>query len=302
MSGARFRHLQAFLAVAELGTTQRAASAIGLSQPAITHLIADLEQYLECALFQRHARGMRPTDVGRELLPFVQRTLASLHGGLESVAFRTMSQGGLVRVGAIHGAISGLLVRALPAFGRSMPEVMVELQEATAAQTTALIANRAIDLMLCREPVVWPAGWEFSELLGDRLAIVCGPRHPWAAKRSLPFARLHREMWLLLPPTTTASRIFDELAAQHGFTPRYVKISATAAPGMMVAQLQAERVVALVPYSAVRQQVELGLLSTLDVTDLPPFPPIGILRQREGVGAAALALQEFLRGFVRQHP
>ena len=139
MTGARFRHLQAFAAIAEFGSAQRAADAIGLTQPAVTHLVADLEEFLQCPLFHRHARGMRMTDMARELLPFVQRSLATLEAGTQFVAFRQSSGHSIVRVGAIHGAINGLLVRALPAFGQSKPDILVQLQEANAAESSALI-------------------------------------------------------------------------------------------------------------------------------------------------------------------
>ena len=61
---ARIRHLEVLVRVAELGSVKHAAEVIGLTQPAVTHVLSDLEALLECALFLRHARGMRPTPIG----------------------------------------------------------------------------------------------------------------------------------------------------------------------------------------------------------------------------------------------
>ncbi|MET3373576.1 DNA-binding transcriptional LysR family regulator [Variovorax boronicumulans] len=302
MTGARIRHLQAYAAVAELGSAKRASDAIGLTQPAVTNLIADLEQLLECTLFQRHARGMRMTDVAEELLPFVRRALASLERGAEFVAFRHTNTHHIVRIGAIHGAICGLLVRALPAFASLRPDVMIELHEANVPRTATLIRKQEIDMMLCREPAVRPEGWEFSELMPDRLVVVVGPQHPLVAKSALSFAELCDETWLLVHPATHARRIFDELLNQHGFTAKSRQIEALSTP-MVLAQLRSERLVTLAPYSVFRQLVDLDQLAMLDVIDIPAFRPLGVLSPKdEEMGETARQLKEFLYRYVKQHP
>jgi len=301
MSAARFRHLQAFVAVAELGSANRAADAIGMTQPAVTNLIADLEQLLQCALFQRHARGMRMTAVGQELLPFMRRALAALEEGTEFVAFRRRESLSIVRVGAIQAAISAFLVRALPAFSRIKPDVMVELQEANAAQSSTLISHREIDLMLCREPAIVPEGWEFSELIPDRMVVVCGPAHPLAGSGPLQFADLATKAWLLVHPSTEARRIFDELMAAQGVEPEYRKLK-TRSLDMTLAQLQSEPLLMFTPYSIARQMIELGQLAKLDVAELPPFPPIGVLNPTEEQGEAAMMLKDFLCRHATEFP
>ena len=59
MAKARLRHLQLLVAVADQGNLKHAAEEVGLSQPAATQAIAELEQLLELRLFERHSKGMR---------------------------------------------------------------------------------------------------------------------------------------------------------------------------------------------------------------------------------------------------
>ena len=68
---ARLRHLQVLVKVAELRNLRRSAEALGLSQPAVTQLLADLERLVELPLFERHARGVRLTDAGRHFMELV---------------------------------------------------------------------------------------------------------------------------------------------------------------------------------------------------------------------------------------
>jgi len=124
MARARFRHLQALVRLCELGSLQRTAAAMGITQPAVTHLLADLESLLEVTLFQRHARGYTPTEAGHDLLSVAQMTdeqfaqLASrIKGFGETVA-------GELVVTSLSG-MSRLLVPVLERFQTAYPDVVL---------------------------------------------------------------------------------------------------------------------------------------------------------------------------------
>ena len=65
----KFRHIQVLLKLAELGSVQRAAEAIGLTQSSVTQTLAYLESLLGTRLFTRHARGVMPTPLASQLVP-----------------------------------------------------------------------------------------------------------------------------------------------------------------------------------------------------------------------------------------
>src|SRR5690349_23130129 len=89
------------------------------------------------------ACGRHADDGCRAGAPAVRPARTGLAaGGAQFVAFRRMNEHTIVRVGALPGAITGLLVRALPAFGESNPQILIELREADAAHTSGLISNR----------------------------------------------------------------------------------------------------------------------------------------------------------------
>ena len=61
--------MQAFVEVADLGSTKKASAEMAVTQPAVTHLLAELEKLVGTRLFLRHAKGMKLTDAGTLLLP-----------------------------------------------------------------------------------------------------------------------------------------------------------------------------------------------------------------------------------------
>jgi DNA-binding transcriptional LysR family regulator len=301
LAGSRLRHLQVFAAIAELGSAQRAANALGLTQPGATQLVADLERLLECALFLRHARGMRLTEIGRELEPFVRRALAALEGGAECVALRREHTHGIVRVGAMVGAVCGLLVRALPPFGRTRPDILVELHEVDMPELNRHITQGDLDLLLCRAPAVLPQGMEFVDILPDRMVVVAGPTHPMAGVPALDFAALAEQTWLRLPSATHAAQVLEERMARLGKRPRYGPLLTRSHP-MAQALLRSEHLLMLAPHSVVRQQVESGQLVILDVRDGPDLQHIGVLYAPASIGVAAQELMEHLQQFGRRFP
>ncbi|MNV42796.1 DNA-binding transcriptional regulator CynR [compost metagenome] len=207
-----------------------------------------------------------------------------------------------MRVGAIHGAICGLLVRALPPFAQMRPDVTIEIHEARLPRTASMILKQEIDLMLCREPEVRPEGWGFSELMPDRLVVVTGPKHPLLSRGAVGFSDLFDETWLLLHSSTSARHVFDKLMEHHGISPKYRSIEALSTP-IAVAQLRSERIVMLAPFSVFRQLVEFGLLAVLDVVDIPPLQPVGVLSPKDGdLSETVLDFKNFLSRYAQQHP
>jgi DNA-binding transcriptional LysR family regulator len=64
----RFRDLQVFLAVVECGSMGKAATQLGITQPAVSELISGLEESIGVRLFDRSPRGVEPTIYARALL------------------------------------------------------------------------------------------------------------------------------------------------------------------------------------------------------------------------------------------
>src|ERR671921_352267 len=82
------RHLEYFVAIAELGSFTRAAQSLSIAQPSLSYAIGWLERDLGAQLFERHGRGVRLTPAGEALLEPARRSLPSFPpppGALDAV-------------------------------------------------------------------------------------------------------------------------------------------------------------------------------------------------------------------------
>jgi len=284
---ARFRHLQVLVRLGELNSIRRTADALGLSQPAVTQCLADLERLVELRLFDRHARGLRVTRAGSDVLPLARRMLDALAETSEALTAARQRAEGVVRVAAITGAVGGLLVRALPAFALAHPEITVHVQETAPEQWGLQLARGEVDLALVREPAATPAGFEFRPLLADRFVVVCSPSHPLAGRTNLAWPALADSTWLPQAVGSAAREVLDRQMALLGVQPRTVQVL-TRASTLTVALVESLAVLALVPRSVVQPWVDRGQLVEVDVRPALPFRPLGMVVPAELASQAAL--------------
>ena len=104
VSRLRFRHLALLVALREHGNLHRAAAAVHLAQPSATKLVRDLELVFGFPLFERLPRGMKPTELGEEVLAFARRTLVGLERFCQDLDNKRQGGFGQLVIGAIMGA------------------------------------------------------------------------------------------------------------------------------------------------------------------------------------------------------
>jgi DNA-binding transcriptional LysR family regulator len=275
LSRARFRHLHVFVKVAELQTVNRAAEAVGITQPSATQALADLEKLLECELFLRHSHGMALTPAGIALLQPARKALAMIDETATQAVALAHGSNSVVRVAAISAAMGSCLGEALPAFARDHPDVLVHLEESDSTRQAGLIADGDIDCAICRLPPVLPAGWTFTAEWPDRFAIVAGPSHP-LANRQVVMDDLLGARWLVMATPIAARTEFDSLFASAPALPSTYNV-VTASATMVWTLLTREPLLALIPVSVAQRLLEAKLLIEIDWSGHSPFAAIGLL-------------------------
>lgn len=296
----KFRHIQVLLRLVELGSVQRTASAIGLTQSSVTQTLAYLERLFELPLFERHARGVRPTAACRQLLPAMRQLMAGLTQGAELASGNRLHANQQVRVLASVSAAHGLLLPVLHLFHSRYPQVRVLLVEAEGPDQLQVVARGEVDLVACRRPAILPAGWTFEPLLDDELVVLCGPRHPLARRRrALRMVELEGRSWLQGPVGSIARVRLDELAT--GFVQDIEPFPlVTRMPAVLSDTLRQHPVLALLPRSYLRHQVDAGELVALPLAERQPIDPLGLMLPIDGRSDACELLAQCMRGSVGQ--
>ncbi len=299
MAKARFRHFEVLVRLTELGSVKRTADSIGMTQPGVTQLLADLEELLEVKLFHRHARGVMPTQACQDLLPMARQCLLGLSTSAEAIADRSTLGQGVVRIKASTAGINGLLVEALPALNEKFPGIQLHFHEAELNEQFASISNGDMELGVCRQPAQCPAGWQFQALMADEFVVVCNTTHRLATKSKVTWKDLSQETWVLSPIGSAAREKFEALSELHKFTPNTCHVI-TRVSSMTWAMMQQRPLLTLVPASVFQQLKNAKQLTTLQLKEKLPFDPLGLLLPEKDISIATQSVASFLENYCKQ--
>jgi len=201
--------------VARSGSLAAAAQELGLSQPTLSKSVARLERQLKVRLFERLARGMRPTEIGRAFLERargIDLAAADLHAAL-----RDLRQGraGVLRLGFGQGVPDHWL---MPVFQALVADgVTLDLQGGMPDLLLPRVATGEIEFALLGVSGAPGAPLTFEPLRADPIVPFAPVRHPLARQRSaITWDQLARARWIV-PPTGTSTRAdFDRNFAARG--------------------------------------------------------------------------------------
>ncbi|MBU4612366.1 LysR family transcriptional regulator [Achromobacter sp. GG226] len=274
----RLRQLQVIVLVAELGSVHHAAAAAGLTQSAATKMIAEVERVAGVALFERHARGMRLTFAGADVLPLLRRMLHLVTGCAESLAAVGAGMDGTVRVGAITAGVTGLLNPALPAFFDSQPQVHLELLEDALPVLLARYADGELDVLVVREPGMIAPDSQFQPLLADHYVVAGACGHPLAGMRDVQAADMLDYPWLTAPLDSQSHLAFEALFAGCQRLPPRQSFS-TRSLVAIVHYLRESDALMVGPLSLLNGLIDNGTLVCLDHKPAHPLAAMGLLHR-----------------------
>ncbi len=127
MSKPTLNDLAAFAAVAEHRSFRKAADAVGVSRPALSHALLGLEQNLDVRLLNRTTRSVSLTEAGAHLLAGIRPVLRDLDTALDALAEARGAPAGTLRINANKSATRLLLRAVVPQFLARYPNVELDL-------------------------------------------------------------------------------------------------------------------------------------------------------------------------------
>ncbi|HSI59529.1 MAG TPA: LysR family transcriptional regulator [Ideonella sp.] len=210
------RHLQALTAVVGQRTETAAAAQLGLSQPAITLALRELECLVGTALFHRSPRGMEATPAGALLVGHARQVLEELAGIRHELASRAHRRQERLVVGVSSMSGMPLAPVAVSRLAAQHPELHLSLIEAPWESLVGGLLAGEVDVIVGALPSEAEAGLLQERLFDDQPSVVARCDHPLAGRRALSAADLAGMQWVL-PYRGTPSRLaVDAVMAEAG--------------------------------------------------------------------------------------
>lgn len=203
------RQYEAFLKTMECASVSAAAQALGVSQSALTQLLAGLERDCGFPLLVRNRGGVHLTPAGKALLPAVQQVSAAdahLRGRIQEVRERA---GGTIRIATFKSVAVNWLPPMIKQFQVQHPEARFRLFDGAYAEVDAYVRSGTVDMGFISLPSELPG--EIVPVCSDRLLAVLPAGHPLAACEAVPVAAFGTEPVVSLIDSTNrdALRVLD---------------------------------------------------------------------------------------------
>jgi DNA-binding transcriptional LysR family regulator len=277
----KLRDLHAFLTAVQRGSMSKAARQLGVSQPAVSDAIADLEQALGVRLLDRRPQGIEPTMYGDALLRRSAAVFDELKQCIRDIEFLGDPTAGELKIGCPEG-IAAILPPILESFARKYPRVVLHVdQVSTATLELPGLRQRKFDLVVAlllmpRVDDSQADDLNVEVLFDDHLVIAAGMRSRWARRRKIDLSELIDEPWILAAPDTGPYRIVSEAFRARGLSLPRISLM-TLSVHLRTNMLASGHFIATFPSSVARLHADRFSLKVLPV-DLPVRPwPVAIV-------------------------
>lgn len=210
------RQIEAFRAIMKSGSASRAAEAMGITQPAVSRLIAELEKTIGFSLFDRTRGRLEPTPQCRLFYTDVERTFVGLEV-LKHTAAQIRERGpGIVRIANMPGIGLTIVSRAITAFRQIHPDVSVAAQLMSSAEVWTAVATGQVDIGVAPKETDF-SGLEYQPFSDYPAVCAISRQHRLARKDVITPADLHNVEYIAHTPAARLRRALADLMETGGY-------------------------------------------------------------------------------------
>jgi DNA-binding transcriptional LysR family regulator len=302
----RLRDLHVFFTTVHRGSMAKAAQTLGVTQPAVSKVIAELEHTLGVRLLDRGARGVEPTMYGRALLTRSNAAFDELRQSVRDIEFLADPTLGEVRIGCQETFAAAILPSVIHRFSKAFPGVVLHVEQlgSLAAESSAL-RERTIDmgmflLVKPHDDKLFDDDLNVEVLFQEKMIVVAGKQSPWARRRKVDLAELVDEPWVLTESDTLSYLRVAEAFAERGLgVPK--RILQTLSTHLRVNLAASGSHITTIPNSTLRIYGERFSLKALPI-DIPAqsWPAVMVTLKNRTLSPVVERFIQHIRAFTRR--
>tara|TARA_R110000850_G_scaffold277140_1_gene423466 strand:- start:6392 stop:7306 length:915 start_codon:yes stop_codon:yes gene_type:complete len=274
-----------FYTVVRENSFSRAASALCISQPAVSRAVRELESQLDQTLFERGSGAvtksgrLRMTASGQVLFDYAREIFALEQAAAKELADRACATRGMLVVGASTTVAGYWLPSLLAKYHQSHPGVLIKVVVANTEAICADLRDYQLDLAIIEGAVEDPLITE-EKVFAETLSIVAPPDFKLSADEYFAQSELNRAVWLFREPGSGTRTVTQTLLAEQQIKPTEI-IEFGSNEGIAQAVCHGLGI-AMLPDVVTAGLIELGRIKLLSPDFLPVFERDLRLLKRQG--------------------
>lgn len=258
------RNLISFVHVAELNSFTKAAQVLGYSQSTISFQIKQLENELDCMLFERINHTISLTEKGKEVLAYAQQI------NHLTEEFRQNISNSNELTGHIHivtpDSICEMMMSAnYPDFYAHYPKISLKFSTADTDDMFRILDHNEADIIFTLDSHVYQQDYIIAKEERISTHFVTSPNSPFANRKNLSINDIIDQPFLLTEKKMGYRRVFDETLAKRSlYIQPVLEIGRT---DLITASLESGVGISFLPDFVTERKVSEGKLVYLDITD-----------------------------------
>ena len=206
-------HLRYFVTLAGIQHYTKAAEALAITQPSLSHAIALMEEELGVPLFAKSGRNVMLTRYGEEFLEYAKRSLSALDEGIEAVK-RSAGGEAEIRLGFCAPMGVDFVPRMAAGFLKAQPDARFTFHEDDAPRLLSGLAAGEYDAIICEAPP--KTEFEMHPVSRQQWVAIAAKGSALATKAEVTPEEIARENLILFPKGTFSRKITDQMFASAG--------------------------------------------------------------------------------------
>jgi DNA-binding transcriptional LysR family regulator len=293
----RLRQVALLLEIRADGTLRGAAARLGMTQPAATKMLHELEAALGCALFERQGRGLRPTAAGNLVVEHFEGLRGSIDAMVRALAALQSGAGGTLAIGSIVTPAPTLLTRVVARLKSEQPRLLVTIGADTSDRLLSLLDQGALDVVIGRLVEGYSRrDYRFEPIGSEGLSVAVGAQHPLVGARRVTLRELATRAWIMHPRLSPMREVVDQEFRRCGVDPPEDVVETSSIVTITSLLAETERI-AVVPTEVAEYYVRYGMLAILPLSLSQALEPFGwIVRRGRPLSGSARRFIELLSG------
>lgn len=252
-------YLRYFVTLAHVKHYTKAAQQLCITQPSLSHAIAQMEKELGVPLFEKNGRNTLLTPFGRGFLACAEHTLSTLDDGIASLQ-RSARGSGLIRLGFVRPLGIRFVPRLAAEFLQAYPENDIRLTFHTGITRQLLddLQQQKVDLLFCSKPQD-DLKLTAVPVQKQELVVIVPQNHPLAVNTGVQLADTASYPYIYFTQTSGIRSVIDDMFLRENAVPNIVTETEE---DEVIAGLVAEGFgIAVVPYMDLLQKLPVKILS-----------------------------------------
>lgn len=288
----KLQHLKMLVALGEQGNLTQVAKMMNITQPALSKWLTQFEEEVGMPLFERHSKGLRPSEGGKLLLQHAQRLINDMSRSQYEI--ERFKQGGLVgslMIGCSPVA-TDCVAQAILSLLKEMPTLHLNIEEKVMTPLLHDLLSGVVDVVVGRvggRALELPLNYRV--LYTEPVCFVARPDHPLASMPRLSWADLAAWRWIVWPTGTPIRQSIDNALVDNGAMLPENTIE-SASMNVTSNLLQSSDMISILSLRLAQHYAEHRQLTILNLPRIEQKGSVGVFWRKSEV--PSLALTRFL--------